>query len=169
MKMQISTVGKDNHSQAGYTLPVLLIFLTSLSLMATVAQTNATYIKRSEVEKEMMFRGLSYVRAIERYYHAKEDNKRYPPNLEALLLDPRFGNRKKYIRKLYKDPITNDEWHLIFASTGGIMGVVSKSTDATLKKANFPLALNGFEGKESYAEWRFEYIPLPDPVKPRKK
>ena len=168
MKTPISTVGRANKNETGYTLPALLIFLTALSFMATVAQTRATYVKRSELEKELLFRGQSYIRAIELYYHAKEDNKRYPPSLEALLLDPRFGNRKKYLRKLYKDPLGNEDWRLIFASTGGIMGVVSKSTKPALKTANFPLALSAFEGKTTYAEWRFEYIPPPEPVKRRK-
>ena len=172
MKTLTSTVGKARaycQEETGYTLPALLIFLTALSLMATIAQTRATYVKRSELEKELLFRGQSYIQAIERYYHAKEDDKRYPPNLEALLLDPRFGERKKYLRRLYKDPITNEDWRLIYASTGGIMGVVSKNTKTALKTANFPLSLSTFKGKQTYAEWRFEYTPPPEPIKRRKK
>lgn len=65
----------------------------------------------------------------------------YPKNLNDLLRDPRYLVTRRYIRKIYPDPVTNKDFLLIFSAEGGICGVKSESKkdhlELFLKKMNF--------------------------------
>jgi hypothetical protein len=61
-------------------------------------------VKQRENEEELIFRGKEYIEAIARY-HTKLNA--YPPDLETL-------QKMKFIRKLYKDPMTETgEWKVL--------------------------------------------------------
>jgi hypothetical protein len=62
-----------------------------------------------EKEEELVFRGQQYVRAI-RLYQAK--TRAFPPSVDVLVSG-------RYLRKKYKDPITNDDFTPIGAAGGG--------------------------------------------------
>lgn len=81
--------------------------LTVLSIgLMVAAPILKTQIQR-EKEEELIFRGNQYVEAI-RLYQAKNPGK-YPESLEELI-DP----DERFIRKLYKDPMSKDgEWKVI--------------------------------------------------------
>ncbi len=86
--------------------------------------------------------------------------KRYPQKLEDLLTDPRYLNTQRYLRQLYRDPITGDkQWGLVAAPQGGIMGVYSLSEGKAMKTAGFRKEDAGFENSGRYADWRFTYEP----------
>jgi hypothetical protein len=71
------------------------------------------------------------------------------------------------LRRLYFDPITSSQdWNLILAPQGGIMGVSSTSLSKPIKRRNFDLPDSDFEDAETYAEWRFVYAP-PGSFRPR--
>jgi hypothetical protein len=138
---------------------------------------------RREREAELVFRGQQYARAVTLFQ--RKFAGAYPPNLDTLL-------NQKFLRKKYKDPITNDDFQLIAvgdavalqagasATPGGqagsaplggrggppataqqtqgggargaggggagIQGVVSKSTETSLRV---------FNGRTHYNEWVF--------------
>ena len=63
-----------------------------------------------ENEKELLFVGEEYRRAIGSYYESSPAAaKQFPSSLDDLLLDQRFPNAKRHIRKLYADPITRNK------------------------------------------------------------
>lgn len=113
-----------------------------------------------EKEAELLHVGNQYRKAIERYYLTGP--RQYPRTLEALLKDPRKPTTERYLRKPYVDPITGkDEWGLVKAPDGGIMGVYSLSEEPPLKSANFRLRDREFEGMTKYSDWKFVYsLPL---------
>jgi type II secretory pathway pseudopilin PulG len=117
--------------------------------------------KKIEKEEELLFRGKEIVDAIGAYYNGFPGQKAFPARLEDLLKDPRYPTTKRYLRKPYKDPITNGEWILILDAYQRIRGVKSKSEEEPLKKANFLDEFKNFEGKTKYNEWVFEYSPKP--------
>ena len=85
---------------------------------------------------------------------------RGPPTLDALLVDPRFQQIRRYLRKLYPDPITGkNDWVPILAPNGGVMGVHSLSEDGPFKQAGFTADDNAFTGKTHYSQWEFVYVP----------
>ena len=125
--------------------------------MVAVSEVWQTALKR-EKEDELLFAGDQIRRALTRYAMSAPGGERYPRRLEDLLRDPRYPLPRRYLRQIYRDPMTPDgEWTLV--KTGDfIMGVRSQSDAEPLKTAAFRLADRAFEGKEKYSEWIFMVV-----------
>jgi type II secretory pathway pseudopilin PulG len=94
-------VGKFND---GYTLAGVLVLIAIMSVMMAIALPFWDRVKQRENEEELIFRGREYVEAIQRY-HQKFNS--FPPDVDTLL-------KMKFIRKLYKDPMSEDgEWKIL--------------------------------------------------------
>jgi len=93
--------------QDGYVLLVIMVMLTLMLLAMTVAAPYVvTQVKRDR-EEELIHRGRSYARAVKLYF---KKFGRYPSTLKEL----ENTNNIRFIRKLYKDPVTKDgEWRII--------------------------------------------------------
>ncbi len=151
--------------ERGFTYAMVLVAIVLVGIFAGVANMATSRIVQADREEELMFRGMAYRNAIQRYYAVAA---RYPRSLDELLKDPRFAYRS-YLRAPYHDPMAGEEsdvnksggWRLVRAADGGIAGVASRSGQEPMKKANFPLGLEKFDGAKSYAEWIFEYSPHP--------
>jgi type II secretory pathway pseudopilin PulG len=113
-----------------------------------------------EKEAELLFVGNQYRKAIQRYY-LTGPQRQYPRSLEDLLKDPRQPATVRYLRKLYPDPITGNEWVLVKAPDGGILGVHSASEEKPFKTGNFKLRDRSFDGVEKYSDWKFIFQPAP--------
>jgi type II secretory pathway pseudopilin PulG len=96
--------------ERGYAMAALLVMLTIMAIMMTVAMPVWRQQAQRENEEELVWRGQQYVRAI-RLYQAK--NQAFPPSIDVLV-DGRF------IRKKYKDPITGDDF--VPLGAGGAAG-----------------------------------------------
>ena len=156
-------------------MAALLVGLSVMGVMMSMAlPVWQTAVKR-EREAELVFRGEQYAQAIELY---SRRNGGFPPNLDVL-------EEGRYIRRLYRDPMTPDgEFLPIYfgqpmpgqtgelpegerggapglplpgasgpagrgglpAGAGPIIGVVSASTDESLRLYN---------GRGRYSEWAF--------------
>lgn len=114
-------------------------------------------------EADLLFVGDQYRRAIERYLNAQPSAPRFPARLEDLLEDPRFGDTRRYLRKLWRDPIDPRlDWGLIVdPETRGIMGVYSRAPGTPIKRGRFPKPYESFNDAQSYAAWKF-FVPLPE-------
>lgn len=150
-------------------LLAVAILGTSLAATGTVWHT----ARRQDNEKELLFVGDQYRRAIEAYYlHSPGAAGQYPPTLEALLQDPRQATVTRYLRRLYRDPITGStEWGLVRGPGGGIAGVFSLSEERPLKQANFGARYESFANAGKYSDWRFVFMggtasALPPPAAP---
>ena len=151
----------------GYTLIILLVVISIMSIGLLVAvPVWKTQIQR-EKEEELIFRGKQYVEAV-RLYQLKFPG-RFPESLEELL-------EEKCIRKLFKDPVTQEgDWDIILHQESfkvdeekqtfqkvmvaphdaiqaigdpQILGVVSTSKEKSIKIYN---------DQESYDKWLFFY------------
>jgi type II secretory pathway pseudopilin PulG len=93
-------------AERGYVLLTLLLMVSLMIVAAAaVVQTVAFEIKRDR-EEEMVHRGVQYARAIRSYY---KKFGRYPTKLEDL----ESANNQRFLRKRYKDPITNKDFKLL--------------------------------------------------------
>ena len=152
--------------QQGYTILLVMASLVIVAILAEMAHVSSQYRVKRDKEAELLFRGQAYLRAIKSYYLAKPEFQTYPQQLEDLLNDPRFPYRR-HIRKLYKDPLTGDDWRLLRGMNGGIVGVASTADGTPLKQTDFPAPIQAFEGRTSYSDWVFEYRPsIPRPAQP---
>ena len=88
----------------GYAMATLIVAMGIMALMMTVVMPVWKQAARREKEEELVFRGMQYVHAIG-LYQRKFANA-YPPNLD-LLVD------QKFLRKKFKDPITNDDFVIL--------------------------------------------------------
>lgn len=131
------------------------IVLIGLSLTGAVQQWK-TIMKRGR-EAELLFRGDQIRKAIAAYYLIPGISK-YPQKLEDLVEVPNISATKRFLRKVYKDPMTNKDWGIVQIGDR-IKGVYSKSDEESLKQANFPDEYKFFEGKTKYSEWVFEFTP----------
>jgi len=146
-------------NQRGFTyMLALVIIMISGIMMGMIGQTWQTAIKR-EKEAELIFRGTQIRDAITRWYKAPRAQQVATPlnDLKDLLEDPRSLTKARYLRKLYKDPVTGGDWGIIRDSNKGIIGVFSQSSDKPLKTGGFPDELADFADKTRYSDWKFIY------------
>ena len=142
---------------AAYLMLMLAVVVMGIGLVA-LSEVWHTTLKRDK-EQELLFYGDQFRQAIALYYSNTPGRaQRYPSKLEDLLKDPRFPGTKRYLRKLFIDPMTGDNnWGLVRDAAGGIIGAHSMSNEETIKKSNFKLADRFFQGKRLYSDWVFVY------------
>lgn len=148
---------------AGFTyLTVLFVVAIMGAGLALTGEVWHTAAMRDR-EAELLFAGNQYRKAIERYYLSGPGQ--YPRTLGDLLQDPRKPVTERYLRRLYPDPLTgSDEWGIIKAPDGGVMGVHSLAVGKPLKSANFRVRDKALERAASYADWKFVCLPAAQPA-----
>ena len=168
-------------------MAVLLVAMSLMAVMMTVAMPVWKQMSQREKEAELVFRGQQYARAIE--LMGRKMPGALPPNLDILVT-------QKFLRKKYKDPITGQDFDTVTplqtapaaapgaapggrggppgaagpgrsntpasppavagaarpgapagGTQGGIIGVVSKSKDTSIRLYN---------GRSHYNEWIFQ-------------
>ena len=127
MKRTLPTRQRRKGEQ-GYALVLIMFFLALLVLSTIVAAPTVIANIQREKEKEMVWRGKQYTRAI-RMYYAKM--KRYPTSLDDLT-KPKTGLR--FMRQAYKDPMNpvDGSWRLIYVGPNGqLIGSLNPQTQAT--------------------------------------
>jgi len=92
--------------ERGYAMAALLVGLSVMAIMLSVALPVWRTAAQREREAELIFRGEQYAHAIELY---SRRNGGFPPSLDVL-------EKGRYIRKLYKDPVAgNADFQPVFA------------------------------------------------------
>lgn len=143
--------------QRGVVLLVALVFLFITTLGATaLVDLQRTQSQRAK-EEELLFAGEQFRRAIKSYYSTVAPGKgqTLPHSLEDLVDDTRFPVPVRHLRRIYSDPMTGKPDWVLVSGAGGVLGVHSRSTANTFKKAEFSTQNRQFQGKETYAEWVF--------------
>lgn len=147
----------------GYAMAALLIGMSVMAILLTVALPTWKQTIQREKEEELIFRGNQYARAISAYQRKFANAS--PTTIDVLV-------EQHYLRKKFKDPVavTEDgEFQPLYiqaqgtangaqgassgtlASTnpsggGGIIGVASKNTAQSIRQYN---------GRTHYNEWQF--------------
>jgi type II secretory pathway pseudopilin PulG len=154
------------HAQSGFTYLGLLFMVAVMGVgLAAVGEVWQTVAQR-EKEKDLLLAGREIRKAIGRYHSASAGGwQRYPASLDDLLKDSRFPGVRRHMRSIPMDPMTSKSvWETIPAPGGGVMGVHSRSNAASLKSTGFDPGEEGFEGKETYNEWKFVFVPKNTPL-----
>ncbi|TKC89816.1 type II secretion system protein [Trinickia terrae] len=141
--------------QSGLVLLALLIALMLMSIALAGALDVWSLQRRREEEKQLLFAGDQYRRAIVRYYGLA---RAYPESVDDLLDDTRFPKPMHHLRRVYPDPLTGqNDWISLWLGDR-FYGVYSSSDQATVKRAGFPRQYADFEGEETYGKWKFIYL-----------
>jgi type II secretory pathway pseudopilin PulG len=92
-------------SEAGFSLVALLVSITIMMILMTAAVPSWRYVMQNDREEELLYRGGEIADAIVRFQ--KKNGNAYPTSLDQLV-------KGKFLRKLYKDPMTKDgKWKLV--------------------------------------------------------
>ena len=166
---------KMKHSPSkGFTYLSLLIAVAITAGALAAAGGLYSHAAQREKERELLFIGEQFRQAIALYYWRTPGGAhQYPKDLEALLEDKRWPVTQRYLRKLYRDPVTGTaDWGVVDAPGGaGIMGVYSKSEEVPIKTAGFPARWASFMEARNYTDWKFVFSPetpkAPAPQAPR--
>lgn len=142
---------------------VVVMFLVAIASIASVRALESTLVsERRDKEAELLWRGMAYRDAIRDYYvNSPGTGNVYPKELKDLLYDSRRVRMTRPLRKLYRDPMTDDgQWAPVRNDAGDLIGIRSRSTVKPLKQAGFPLELASFKNAQHYSDWKFVYKPL---------
>lgn len=149
-----SLFNKIGSKTSGFTLAGLLIAISIMMILWSLAIPSWQAMNQREKELELIWRGEQYVKAIGRYYYKFGT---YPPNLDILV-------DKKFLKKKYPDPFGPDgEWETLHEITsqrekdgkvvtnvGPVIGVLSQSTAQSIVWYN---------NMRHHNEWRFVFYP----------
>jgi type II secretory pathway pseudopilin PulG len=99
---------------AGFSMAALVIFLTAASILLTISVPSYVMEAKREQEKELIFRGEEYTRAIQKYQRTLN---LLPTSVEDLL----SSNGTRFLRKAYADPISGEPWRPIVLNSDGTL------------------------------------------------
>jgi type II secretory pathway pseudopilin PulG len=144
-------------SQGGFTYLGVLFLVAAFGLaLAAAAEVWSTTAKR-EREAELLFAGVQIRQAIEAYRNANPNvGDGFPKELDWLLQDPHQPDVRRYLRRIYIDPMTGrKEWGLVQTPSGTIIGVHSLSESTPIKTAGFPADVTIAKDAKKYSDWVF--------------
>jgi type II secretory pathway pseudopilin PulG len=108
----VSARRRSRRGEEGFSLVGLLAAATITLILMGAAVPAWKYVDKNEREEELLFRGVQIKLAIERYQKDPKNGGTLPPSLEVLV-------KGKYLRKLYKDPMTKSgKWRFIRPGEG---------------------------------------------------
>src|SRR5258706_11200116 len=112
-------------SQRGFTYLVAMFAVAIAGLLLAVTSEVSSQSRQREKEKELLYVGGQFREAIALYYQRTPGTvKRYPEKLEDLLEDKRYLSRQRYLRRIYRDPMTGSyDWGVVLGPDGGVAGV----------------------------------------------
>jgi type II secretory pathway pseudopilin PulG len=119
VRIRLAGQGAPRENERGYAMAALLVAMSIMAVMMTVVMPVWNQAARREKEEELIFRGNQYARAIGLFQ--KKFANAYPPNIEVLV-------DQKFLRKKFKDPITNDDFAPLAAGQApGVAGQPAQS------------------------------------------
>lgn len=111
-------------AERGYAMAALLVGMSVMAVLMSAALPSWTHASQREREEEYLFRAKQYARAI-RLWQDKNKIANAPAPSVDMLIEGRF------LRKKYKDPLTNDDFRLIQSLPAGLPGGATGPTPPT--------------------------------------
>jgi len=90
--------------ERGYAMAALLVGLAVMSVLMSMAMPVWSHMVKREKEEELIWRGKQYARAVGLFQRKYANT--FPPSVDILV-------EQRFLRKKYKDPITNDDFQLV--------------------------------------------------------
>lgn len=146
--------------QGGFSYLFTLLMVAMLGLGLTLAADVYVTSARRDKEKELLSIGRQFRNAIRQYYETNQKDgavKQYPASIQDLLVDSQSLSVKRYLRKIFIDPMTGKaEWGEVRVA-GRLVGVHSLSNQVPIKRAFTEPDELQFNGKAKYSDWFFTY------------
>ena len=162
--------GSSAARHTGFTYVAVLFFVAVSGAMLAATGIIWSHERQRQKEEELIWIGNQFRQAIALHYQRTPGAiKRYPEKLEDLLEDRRYLSSQRYLRQIYRDPMTGKpQWGMVPAPGGGIMGIYSLSDLQPVKIGGARETENAFSGAMRYNDWLFTYE-APVPPAPRRE
>ena len=96
-----------DEAHRGYAMAALLVGMSVMAVLMSALLPVWSHMATREKEEELIFRGRQYARAIGLFQRKFANTA--PPTIDVLV-------EQRFLRKKYKDPITNDDFQPIYAN-----------------------------------------------------
>ena len=106
--MQLHGQARRPANECGYAMAALLVAIGIMSLMLSVAMPSWRHAMQREKEAELVFRGEQYARAVGLFQ--RKFAGAFPPDIDVLV-------DQKFLRRKYRDPMTDEGEFLILYQT----------------------------------------------------
>jgi type II secretory pathway pseudopilin PulG len=113
-------MGLAGQGSRGYAMAALLVGMSVMAVLMGALLPVWTHMATREKEAELVFRGNQYARAIGLFQRKYANTA--PPSIDVLV-------EQRFLRKKYKDPITNDDFQPIYANQA-MQGAISAPSGA---------------------------------------
>jgi type II secretory pathway pseudopilin PulG len=154
----------DRAHQGGFAFLWVLAALAMVGVLVASGAQTVSIQQRRDRELELLSIGRQFRTALQQFHDSAAGGavQQYPTSLDDLLLDRRDGTAiRRYLRKIYTDPITgNKNWGLVRVG-GVIVGIYSNSDRRPIKQRGFEGEENGFNDASSYRAWVFSAQAFP--------
>ena len=149
--------GRSRLDCRGVTYLMVMFAIVLIGITLSAVGKHWKMIVQREKETDLLAKGMEIQNALALYSTTMKAGRLvpmevYPQSLAELTRLPR-----PFLRKVYSDPMSGEDWEYLRAPTGGIMGVRSKSKARPIKEREFPLEVRHFEGRKSYRDWMFQH------------
>ncbi|MEN8222980.1 MAG: hypothetical protein ABFR36_06935 [Acidobacteriota bacterium] len=147
--------------KSGYALLTAIIAINIFAIFSLMASSMWQREIGRENERELIFRGNQYVKAITGF--RKKHPNTFPKDIDIL-------EKEKFIRKLYKDPVSETgEWNFVIKSRNANNKTLIIITPDLLPKYSKSYSFIGvasgsinesymeYRGKNRYDEWAFYF------------
>jgi type II secretory pathway pseudopilin PulG len=153
-------------SRAAQRGAIFLALLFAVAIVGGALSASASLwsgTQQRERETQLLWAGEQFRQALVAYAQAAGAGAQaFPRTLDDLLLDPRSAAPRRFLRRIYDDPMTRStDWGVVRNERGLIVGVHSRSEARPMRRANFAPEHAGFEDAATYAEWRFMAVREP--------
>jgi type II secretory pathway pseudopilin PulG len=147
------------HGERGFAMAALLVAMAVMAVALSMLLPVWHTLTVREKEAELMWRGQQYDRAIQLY--RKKNASPGPPSIDALV-------QGRFLRKKFKDPITNDDFVLVGVNAGAPSG--PGATQAKQPPIGFGQLVGSVrskskahsfrepDGATTYDAWTFSYV-----------
>jgi len=138
-------------NERGWTYLAVLAAVVLMGISSTTLARNWAVIMQRERESELLFRGLQIKYAIERYAADYEVRKGTRENIYPIRLEQLVEGPKRYLPRVYIDPITGEEFEPIWEK-GEIHGVRSRDPGRPFNRVQF-------QDAATYQDIKFKAFP----------
>ena len=154
---RLMQAGSEPMAQRGFTYVTVMAVVALLGIGLAAMGPMWSEAAQREMEQDLLRVGTLYAQAIDSYYAVSPGSvKRYPPNLDSLVLDTRFVGTRRHLRRLYADPLQpSRQWGLVRAPDGGVRGVYSLDERRPFARASLTLDAVSLPAVQRYVDWKF--------------
>lgn len=144
----------------GFAYLAVLFMVAAISIGMGVVAPHEHTVQTREKERDWLFIGGQYQRAIASYYQQSPNGlNELPVTVDDLILDKRFLAPVRHLRRAYADPLTGEDWVLVRREDGKLSGVYSRSQQSILIISQVQLLDVDTSAIQTHADVVFEFKP----------